>query len=67
MDPTVVIILRALLIVDIIAMALLAVFYLRRRQLSWVDYCGFGLLAVLLPVVGPFVVIALRPGRNRTS
>ena len=57
--------LQALLVLDILGMALLAIFYLRRRPLSWLAFLGWGLLAVLVPILGPFLVIACRPGSNR--
>jgi hypothetical protein len=60
MDTAVVI--RSVLMVDMVALALLALFYLRQRRMSWVSLLGWGLLAVLLPVLGPFLVIANRPG-----
>lgn len=53
---------RILLVIDIGAMALLALIYLRQRKLSWVGYCCWGLLAVGIPVLGPFLLIASRPG-----
>jgi hypothetical protein len=53
---------RTILLVDIIVMSLLAVAYLRQRRMSWMAYCGWGLLALLVPVIGPFMVIAKRPG-----
>jgi hypothetical protein len=53
---------RTLLVVDIVAMALLALVFLRQRKLSWVGYCCWGLLAVAVPVLGPFLLIANRPG-----
>ena len=56
---------RALVLLDIVAMALFAIFYLRRRPLSWLAFLGWGLLAVLVPILGPFVVIAARPGCSR--
>lgn len=46
-------------------MVLLAVFYLRRRELSWWAYLAWGLVALLIPILGPFLVIASRPGRPR--
>jgi hypothetical protein len=60
-------VIRVILLVDIIAMALLAFFYLRQRRLSMTEYILFGLLALLVPLLGPFMVIILRPGgfRNR--
>ncbi len=53
---------RTILWVDIIGMSLFALLYLRQRRLSWWGYWGWGLLALLLPVLGPFLVIANRPG-----
>jgi hypothetical protein len=54
--------LRVLLIVDIIALAGLAFVYLRQRRLSWLQFCGWGLLALAIPLLGPFLVILSRPG-----
>jgi chromate transport protein ChrA len=59
------VIMKAVLLVNILAMVFLAIFYLRRRQLGWAAYCFWGLLAIVLPVLGPFLVIASRPGRWR--
>lgn len=56
-------ILRVLLILDILAMGLLAALYLRRRQLTLLEYLGWGLLAVVLPLLGPFLVIITHPGQ----
>lgn len=58
-------ILRASLFLVIAAMAFLAILYLRRRPLSSMAFLGWGLLAVLVPIIGPFVVIASRPGSSR--
>jgi hypothetical protein len=55
-------ILRALLVVGMAGMALLALVYLSRRRLAWWQLCAWGVLALGLPVLGPFVVICLRPG-----
>jgi len=60
------VVLKAVLVITILAMAFLAVFYLRRRQLSWAAYCFWGLVAIVLPVLGPFLVIVSRPGKWRT-
>jgi hypothetical protein len=60
------VVLKAVLIITILAMAFLAVFYLRRRQLSWAAYCFWGLVAIILPVLGPCLVIVSRPGKWRT-
>jgi hypothetical protein len=59
------VVLKAVLVITILAMAFLAVFYLRRRQLSWAAYCFWGLVAIVLPVLGPFLVIVSRPGKWR--
>lgn len=58
---------RALLFLCLLGMALLAAFYLRQRNLSITEYVGWGLLIVLLPLIGPFLVILSTPGvgRNR--
>lgn len=55
-------VIRSLLVIDMAGMALLALFFLRHRRMSWVSYCRWGLLAVGVPVLGPFLVIARRPG-----
>ena len=47
------------------SMALLAVLFLRRRHLTLFEYIGWGLLALLLPILGPYLVIAYRPGQPR--
>ena len=46
-------------------MALLAAFYLRRRELRTAQYLSWGLLALLVPLLGPFLVILNHPGRLR--
>ncbi len=60
-------VIRAILLVDIVAMALLAVIYLRQRRMNWVSYIYWGLLAIGIPVLGPFIVIASRPGEWNAS
>lgn len=55
-------VIRVVLVIDIVLLALYALFYLRQRQLSWKEFCCWSLLAVCLPVLGPFLVIAHRPG-----
>ena len=56
---------RFLLLLDIVGMGLLGVFYLSRRSLGWAEYLAWGIVAAILPVFGPFMVIALRPGQPR--
>jgi hypothetical protein len=55
-------VIRTILLVDIVVMSLLALFYLRQRRMSWTAFCCWGLLALGVPVLGPFLVIANRPG-----
>lgn len=58
-------ILRALMAGFIVAMFALAMLYLSRRQLTWMQIAAWGLIALLVPVLGPFLVIVLRPGTAR--
>lgn len=53
---------RTFLAVCLVCMAVLAVFYLRRRNLSYPFYLGLGLFILLVPLLGPFLVILARPG-----
>ncbi len=55
---------RVLMVLCLLGMTLLAIFFLRRRGLSFTAYLSWGLLAILLPVVGPFLVILRRPGQR---
>ena len=56
---------RLMLLLGMLAMAVVAAFYLRQRKLSIVAYAAWGLVAILVPVVGPFLVIWLKPGSRR--
>ncbi|HSF81137.1 MAG TPA: hypothetical protein VLA49_07880 [Anaerolineales bacterium] len=56
-------IMRLLLVGCLLGMAFLAAAYLRRRALTMPEYFGWGLLILLVPLFGPFLVIYLRPGR----
>jgi uncharacterized membrane protein YjfL (UPF0719 family) len=56
---------RFLLLACILGMALLAAFYLRRRQMTTPQYILWGLLALLIPLLGPFLVILAHPGTSR--
>ena len=58
-------IMRVLLIINMIGLALIASLYLRRRKLSPAGYLGWGALLLLLPVLGPLLVIAAAPGKSR--
>jgi hypothetical protein len=57
-------IMRFLLLVCLLGMALLAAFYLRERSLSLSEYLRWGLLIVLVPFLGPFLVILMQPGEK---
>jgi hypothetical protein len=55
-------VLRFLIYADIFGMLMLAILFLRGRKLSTLGYVSWGIFALLLPVVGPYFVIAYRPG-----
>jgi hypothetical protein len=56
---------RMLLVGNLLAMLFLAAFFLRSRKLSTQAYLGWGVVAILLPVLGPFLVIWMSPGKKR--
>ena len=58
---------RIMIIGCMLSMVILAAFYLRRRELSPLAYAAWGLLALVLPLIGPFIVIWLQPGGNRVN
>jgi hypothetical protein len=55
-------VIRTLLMVDIVGLALLALVYLWQRRMSRMQILGWSVLALVVPVMGPFMVIATRPG-----
>jgi|WetSurSiteA1Bulk_404760.scaffolds.fasta_scaffold13651_3 hypothetical protein len=57
--------LHLLLVLFIFGMYFLALAYLRRQRLSFSAFALWGLAALLIPAFGPFLVIAIRPGRPR--
>ncbi len=59
-------VLRMMLMVCIAGMFALAMVYLVQRRLAWHQYLGWGLVALIFPILGPFLVIANRPGVRRT-
>ena len=64
------IVLRTLLVVYAVGAFVLTLFYLRHRRCSALEFVAWGMLALVVPVLGPFFVIAARPGpkkRNRRS
>jgi len=60
-------ILRAVLLSAMMGMAILSFIYLSQRRLNWGEYLLLGLFSALIPVFGPFLVIALKPGIKRPS
>ena len=60
-------VMRIILLACLIGMAILAALFLRKRSLSIPAYLGWGLLIVLVPLVGPFLVILLQPGTKRSA
>lgn len=58
---------RLLLGLCLLGMCLLAAFYLRRRELTLAEYIAWGMLAVLVPLIGPFLVILNHPGRLKAE
>ena len=58
-------ILLLLLFASLGGMLLLAVLYLNQRKLTTLSFVLWGLLAISIPLLGPYLVIALRPGEPR--
>jgi hypothetical protein len=58
---------RLLLVVCLLGMALLALLSLRQRKLPVAARIGWGLVAILLPIIGPFFVLLVRPGKGRQT
>ncbi|GAB4486803.1 MAG: hypothetical protein Fur0016_16700 [Anaerolineales bacterium] len=46
---------------------LLGLSYMRHRRLTRTEFAFWGMLALLVPVFGPFFVIAARPGPRKRS
>lgn len=58
---------RSALLICIVAMDLLAAFYLQKRKMAPLAYLGWGLFALILPLIGSFLVISTQPGQKRNS
>jgi Na+/proline symporter len=58
---------RALLILSQSGMALLALYFIRNRFLSLAEYIAWGLLAICVPFLGPFLVILFKPGQKQPN
>ncbi len=57
-------ILRLMLLLCCAGMAVLAFLYLSQRRLLWWQFILWEALAIALPVLGPFIVIAFKPGES---
>lgn len=57
--------LRFLLAIYIVTAFTVAIFYLRYRRVTIGETIFWGILALILPVLGPFFVIAARPGPRK--
>ena len=55
---------RILLFICLLGVSLLAAFYLRSRRLTFREYFGWGLLIILVPLLGPFLVLLAAPGKS---
>ncbi len=55
---------RLLLFLCMLLLVMLSAFYLRQRKLAPLAYAFWGLVAILIPIVGPFLVIWLKPGQH---
>lgn len=55
--------LRLLLAGFLVAMYILAILYLRRRNLTLGEHAFWGLFALFIPALGPFLLILARPGK----
>jgi len=58
---------RSLLLMCMLSMLMVAAFYLRQRRLAPLEYAIWGLAAILVPIIGPFFVIWMRPGNQRVK
>jgi len=56
-------VMRLFLGLGVMGMALLAIFYLRQRRMPFDEFLAWGLLAIFVPMLGPFWVIYKHPGR----
>jgi len=61
----VVLFLRSILALYIVAAFVLAIYYLRYRRCTRFEFAVWGALALFVPVLGPFFVIAARPGPKK--
>ncbi len=60
-------IIRTLLLIVVILLAGMALLYLRKRSLPVTGYLFWVLIALTLPILGPILLIAMRPGQERQT
>ena len=53
---------RLLLVGCLLGLYILAMFSLHRRRLTLGQFIAWGLLALLVPALGPFMIILSKPG-----
>ncbi len=58
---------KALLVIVIIILAVMGLMFLRKRNLPPAGYLFWGMIAIVIPVFGPILLIALHPGQRRPS
>jgi hypothetical protein len=58
-------VMRLLLLLCLVGMAVLAALYLRGRDITWGAYFCWGILIIIVPLLGPFLVILAHPGAQR--
>jgi len=57
---------RWVMLIGLLSIACLTCLYLRRRNLTARAYLTWGLLAILFPLIGPFLVLLSKPGKRAT-
>jgi hypothetical protein len=57
--------LRLLLLLFLFVLYALAILYLSRRTLTPRQFAVWALVALFIPVLGPFIVFAAHPGQKR--
>lgn len=57
--------LRVLLLLLFFALYALAIIYLSRRTLTPLQFAAWALVALFVPILGPFIVFAAHPGQKR--
>jgi len=60
-------VLRVILFLFLAVIYLAALIFLGCRKMALAAYIFWGIFALLLPAIGPFFVIAYRPGERRRS